>query len=436
MKQYLRLNQKQTLKLKLSPSLIQRFFCLQSSSFELNDYIEKFVNENPLCELDYSEIKSSSNIQNNIDLASFAFSSDEALCLDDYLKKQLSLLDCSIKKKEIIIALIDKLNSKGFFEDYPSVESEICRRFHVSKKIVHEQLLILQDFDPDGIAARSLQESLTIQIEHYEFSDEDLKNYLLELVKNHFLLIGKNQLNKIAKAMSLSQDAVKAMLNFIKENLTPNPASRFSQVSPSYIAPSYKVYYDFDQKKLIYEDKEKQLTPKLRLSSNFQKLLDESKYDRDSFVFLSKQLEDAKQLISSLENRQQLLSRIIKSIASVQEESFKKGLHYLKPLFQRELAEKLNVSRSAVSRILSQKFIETPFGILSLKQFCPRRYFGRSKENFLKILQNCLEENPNASDANISAILRRYEIDIARRTVAKYRKELSISARFKPVNRK
>jgi len=132
-----------------------------------------------------------------------------------------------------------------------------------------------------------------------------------------------------------------------------------------------------------------------------------------------------------IQKRRENLDNLATFILSHQEDFVVKGTSRLKPLLQQEVADHLGLSPSTISRIVSSKYIDTPHGILPFKSLCPRRYFGKTKERLHQLIEDVLNENPTLSDEKIRALLQNQHIDIARRTVAKYRNELGIESSFR-----
>ncbi|MEK9657153.1 MAG: hypothetical protein VW378_02120 [bacterium] len=431
------LAQKLTLSQSLHPSLLQKFKILQYSYHDLQRSIEESCQDNIMLDItdNYIPIKSSqlSYSNHDEDVRSLAISDLEPVSLEDYLLKQVKLIGLPLSDFRVISFLIHSLDERGYFTDFSAIEKKALDRFSLSKRKLLSLLKILQNLEPDGVGARSLSECLALQVEHYNFEDPSLKKPILAVVKHHLQAISEKKFKSVAISLSLPENGIIAIADFIKQNLDPSPCSKFIQSHTSYIRPSFKVELSNNQLKLL--NLETSSGPTLSLSSRYQHLLNEAKGDASATVFLTQQLKKAKELISAINHREDHLNKLVKTLLSKQEAAFRHGLAYLTPLSQKSLSQELSLSPSMISRTLSQKYVETPFGLLSLRQFCPRNYFGFTKERFLQVIKHVLEEFPRASDQQISRTLIERGISIARRTIAKYRHELAIPARFMAVPR-
>lgn len=416
----------------LSPQLIQKFNILQHSFSELEHAISEMLTENVMIESNSTESLHSVSFK-QVDISETSSTLHDNITLKEYLVKQLRLLGVSEKDYQIMYQLIDALDNRGYLTNFDSVSSNLMTRFNVSKRHVQKLLLLLQDFEPDGVGARDLSECLAIQIKHYDFDQISLKDPILLIVTQYLTELSEKKYSYISQKANLSIEAVELIARFVKENLSPNPGSSFSSHS-LFIRPSFSVKLKEGQLKII--NLEQQKTTGLTLSSKRHSLLNEAKNDANAKLFLEEQLKKAEQFIESVKQRHEKLNQLINYIVQHQNSAFKYGLSYLIPLQQSVISQHLSLSASMISRSLSQKYIETDFGVLSLKQFCPRNYFGLTKDRFIELISSILSEKKLASDSEICRCLNDRGISIARRTVAKYRKLANVPARFPSIGQK
>ena len=241
----------------------------------------------------------------------------------------------------------------------------------MSKRKINDILGIIQDFEPDGVGARSLKECLLIQINHHNFENEKLREIFKLLVSKYLNQLADQEYEKIATACNIEIAGVEQLHQFIKQNLNPNPGASFTSESSSHVViPSFEVELDhYGQLKLTNLEKDKGL--EITISKKYLEMLDDPNIDAETLSFIKNKIATAKDLIEQIKLRHQTLERIVNYIASKQLLFLKMGTPFLEPLLQKEIAESLNISSSTVSRLVSSKYIQTKHGIISLKQCCP-----------------------------------------------------------------
>ena len=241
--------------------------------------------------------------------------------------------------------------------------------------------------------------------------------------------LAEKKYDKIAKALSIESEGIQAVEQFLQQNLDPNPGKHFSSSrNTDIIIPSFQVDWKDNHISLTNLEEEKGI--KVGLSDKYQLMLDSDELDKKTRDFLKEKLNKAKEWIQQLEERKRNFERLVQHIIDTQQKFVQKGPLFLVPLLQKDVARFLGVSNSTVSRIVSSKYIQTPHGVFSLKQLCPRNHFGKTKQQLEQVLALVINENPSLSDEKIKRILHQDGIFIARRTIAKYRKELGISSSF------
>jgi len=444
--QQLRLTQKLSLKQLLLPKMIQMLRTFQMPYADLVKEIELESKENVFIEhvkydqlmplyrtrgsqLDYSGDEGESMI-NRVKAKGQSF--------HEFLISQLNLLQLGPKEYDIADALIQAIDAKGYIPQFDQVKAMIKLKMDVQDRKIMDVLKMVQSLEPDGVGARDLKECLLIQIDAYDFDHEELRLIIRRIITYHFNDLANQKFDKIAQALNIQVEGVSYVAHFIKENLSPTPGSRYSDESSIHLAvPSFEVQIEDQQ--LIFVNLEKQNGVEIRLSESYQKLLSDPKTDEKTKAFLQEKLKKAQELIDNLKRRYETLDRLAKFILNRQDQFIRKGTGFLEPLLQKQVAADLGLTPSTVSRIVSSKYIQTPHGVFALKSLCPRCYFGKTLERFKILIQDAFIQYPTWSDNQISQLFKEKGMQIARRTITKYRLELGIQSKIgrkkeRPVN--
>jgi RNA polymerase sigma-54 factor len=286
---------------------------------------------------------------------------------------------------------------------------------------------IMRFMDPIGCCTRSLQECLLTQIEAMGLAD----GLEFRLIRDHLDKLEKRKYEAIAKTEGVTLDAISRAINTIK-SLEPRPGRQFSEETVRYIVPdAYVIKVGNDFVVSLNEDG----VPKLRINSTYSDLLKNPAYSSgDNKTYLSERARAASWLIKSIQQRQQTIYRVTESIVKFQRAFFENGVSHLKPLVLKDVADDIGMHESTVSRVTTEKYIHTPQGTFELKFFFTSSIKTASggdvssssvKEEIKQIIAQESPSNP-ISDQQIVTILKAKKIDIARRTVAKYRETLGI----------
>jgi len=352
-----------------------------------------------------------------------AFTSEKKT-LKDHLQWQLGLYGLSERQEEIGIMMIGNLNRDGYL---CSDVDEIAKACDTEIEIVESVLSVLQTFDPPGICARDLCETLLIQVQQLGIDNP----IIIDIIKNHLKNLENRNSKKIAKALKISTDDVRAAVNII-QYLEPKPGRKFSTEEPAYITPDIYVYKDGDGFKIVMNDDG---LPKLKINRFYKDAIANGrKISKDTKNYLNEKMQSASWLIKSIHQRQKTIYLVMESILKFQRKFFESGIAYLKPLILKDIAEDIEMHESTISRVTTNKYAYTPQGLFELKYFFNssiERTGGESmasasvKEKIRLMIENEDHENP-LSDEKLSNILKAANIQIARRTVAKYRKVLNI----------
>jgi len=344
--------------------------------------------------------------------------------LQDHLLQQLTIALNSDEEKIIGFEIIGNIDDDGYLR---AESEEIARTLQVAPEEVERVLRHVQDFDPPGVGARTLAESLVSQ----------LKNRGLEggteerIVLGHLGDLEAKRLKKIARSEKISIDEVQRAARLIT-SLEPRPGRSFSQESVQYVVPDITITKVGDEYQVQLVDEG---LPRLRISGFYRRLFRSGRLSQSDKEFLDKRVNSARWLIKSILQRQQTIIRVSKSIVKFQREFLDNGVTSLKPLVLRQVAEDINMHESTISRVTSKKYAQTPQGILELKFFFNsgiNRSGGESMASVsvMALIRKIISEEDASRPLSDQEVVRRlrddHALDIARRTVAKYRGLMNI----------
>jgi RNA polymerase sigma-54 factor len=351
----------------------------------------------------------------------------KSITLQEHMTWQLRLSNFTLEEEKTAAQIIGNLDDDGYLKQPLSF---IAQETGVSEDEVEQVLKKVQEFDPAGVAARDLRECLLLQLEQWGIK-ESLPRCL---VLRHLEDIEKKDYRKIARAENVSIEQIKDAVRILSE-LEPKPGRPFGEIREQYITPDIYVYKVGDEYVIVLNQDG---LPKLRVSSYYRQILqaetDSSAMARD---YIQDKLRSALWLIRSIHQRQRTIYRVMESIVKFQMDFFDKGVGYLKPLVLRDVAEDIDMHESTVSRVTTNKYVHTPQGIFSVKFFFNSRINRLEGDEAVaaesvkdRIRQIIAREAPDKpySDQEIVHQLREYNIDIARRTVTKYREQMGILA--------
>jgi RNA polymerase sigma-54 factor len=290
-----------------------------------------------------------------------------------------------------------------------------------------EMLAIVQKLDPPGVGARDLRECLLIQLR--EAGDTESLTY--RLVAEAFADLIAHRWNDLAKRFGVEPAAVQSAADQLAR-FDPKPGLKYSERSDGYIIPDLIVEKIADRYHVFLNDTG---MPRLRLSRAYQEVArDKKKLTQENREFIASKMNSANWMIQAIEQRRQTMLKVMNFIVDRQRDFFEKGVEYLKPLTLREVAEVINMHESTVSRVTNEKYVQTPRGVLPLKFFFSSALATASGEDAsarsirAKLQKMVGEENPSKplTDQQIVHLFQEQGIQIARRTVAKYRDQLGI----------
>jgi RNA polymerase sigma-54 factor len=296
-----------------------------------------------------------------------------------------------------------------------------------------EMLEKIQRFDPPGVGARNLRESIMLQLRDLDLAD----SLTYQIVDEFFDELINHRWSEISKELSISPKEVQSAADEIAK-LDPKPGLKYAAPPDNYITPDLIVDKIDGQYHVFLNDTS---LPRLKLSKTYREIArDKSKFKGENKEFISNKLNSANWMIQAIEQRRQTMLKVMNFIVDRQREFFERGVQYLKPLTLREVAEVIDMHESTVSRVTNEKYVQTPRGVLPLKFFFSSGLSTSSGEDVsargIKAKIEKLVENENSkkplTDQAIVNVLKEEGIQIARRTVAKYRDQLGIlSARMR-----
>ena len=336
-------------------------------------------------------------------------------------------LTCSIE--EVVDGLNHWVEDEG--EGWAAAAGEVLKTFALAEG--EEMLRIIQGFDPPGIGARNLRECLLLQLQDGE--KEDTLAY--RIVRDYFDQLINHRWSEISKELSITPKDVQTAADDVAK-LDPKPGLKYAAPSDNYIIADL-IVEKIDGEYMVFLNDTS--LPRLKLSRAYREIAkDKNKFKGENKEFISNKLNSANWMIQAIEQRRQTMLKVMNFIVDRQREFFEKGVQYLKPLTLREVAEVISMHESTVSRVTNEKFVQTPRGVLPLKFFFSSGLSTTSGEDVsargikAKIEKLVSEEEPRRplTDQAIVNILKEEGIQIARRTVAKYRDQLGIlSARMR-----
>lgn len=343
--------------------------------------------------------------------------------LYEHLYRQLKISPLQGKDFEIGKYIIGSLNHNGYLT---AKLEDIAQRFNTTVENVERVLRVIQSFEPSGIAARDIKECLLLQLK-----DREVKNPLaFKIVDEYFDLLLKRNLDAIASKLGVKKSEVEEAYKEIS-HLDPRPARNFTTEQPHYITPDVIVEKDNGKYHIYLND---DISSHLRINSYYRNLLRNNRLDKEARKFAEKKYRGALWLLRNIERRRDTILKVTRAIFEKQKEFLDKGIEYLKPLTLREIAEEVGMHESTIQRVTTGKYVQTPRGLYELKFFFSSGV-GTSEGSATsstsvkdRIKQIIANEDPSKplSDHKIAEILRKEGINIARRTVAKYREQLKI----------
>jgi len=454
------LNLIQEQKLIMTQEMQMSVKLLQMSAYELGQYVNKEMQENPVLEekdsqnpksnnnetndfkeaKDFKEIikylekddykvKNSSAKAENEDISPFYYIAQEK-SLKDYLVEQIGVLTEKPEILNICKYMVENLDAKG----YLSVKlADICMELAISDEKAEKALKILQSLEPQGIGARDLKECLKIQLYYLGNNDENI----YKIIDDYLELLAENKYNVIAKELKITIAHVQKYVDIIK-TLEPKPSRGFyTGETVKYIVPDAYINKINDQ---YFISMNEDMLPKLNINSLYKEIINNGK-DVEAVEYVKEKINSAMFLIKSIEQRKNTVYRVLEEILAVQKEYFDYGAEYLKPMTLKKIANNLEMHESTISRAIREKYVSVNSGkVIKIKDLFTNGIASVAggedvstiniKSAIKEMVDNEDQKKP-LSDQIICNRLNIQGMNISRRTVAKYREELGIKSSSK-----
>ena len=436
----------QTQKLVLTPEMRQALLILQMNGYELSAFLRKEVEGNPLLEIegdpreeplsdpldrsdddeialyfDDGSLSESPHIRRDRAASHLDFGriGQEGPSLREHLMEQFAFLDVDEGQREIGEMIIGNLDDNGYLR---CSTSEIAAAAHVPQWKAECVLRLVQSLDPPGIAARDLRECLSLQARAL-----GLGPVVVGLIEEHLEDLGRGCYQKIARRMGVSSDAVIRARGIILR-LNPKPGAQFSKNPVTYVHPDVSVR-DMGGQIVVWLNEGS--LPSVKWNPYYTRLLRSG--GPDVRPYLLEEFRRARSLLRSIEQRKSTILKVMNCVFSRQTEFVREGPQHIWPLTMREVAHELRMSESTVSRSVSNKYVDTPYGVYPCKAFFSPRVKSQHQEASQQAVKKTIEalvktEDPRLpmSDSQLMRELRDRGFQVARRTVAKYRARLGI----------
>lgn len=346
--------------------------------------------------------------------------------LTDHLAWQLGMLRLDEDLRRCCAEVIGNLDEKGFLV---ATLEEIGSACNLATGCVEKALGTVQGFEPAGVAARNLQECLLIQARRLDMGGTVVE----EILRDHIDFLENKNYQPIARKLGLSLDEVFAAIKIIS-SLDPRPGAAFNQEDAHYIIPDIFIHRVSGEYVVTLNDEG---LPHLRINSFYRSYLsNKSDVDKQAGEYIQDKVRSALWLIKSIHQRQRTIYKVTKSIVKFQREFLDQGIEYLKPLVLRDVAEDIQMHESTISRVTTNKYVQTPQGLFELKFFFNSGISTADGDAVAsasvksKIKEIIASEDPRKplSDQKIADMLSESNLEIARRTVTKYREMLGIGS--------
>ena len=345
--------------------------------------------------------------------------------LTDHLAWQLGMSDSSPAVKEIGAFIIGNIDEDGYLR---ATSDEIVAAGSYDPADVEKAISVIQSLDPIGVGARDLRECLLLQLEFLEVDHPMVES----IVRDHWDMFMQRHFVQIAKALAIDMKTLEGVVEIIK-HLDPKPGRKYSNERAIYVEPDVYIQKVGDEYIIVLNEDG---MPKLRINGSYRNMLNsmDSKSDGETVNYIKDKIRSAVWLIKSLDQRQRTIYKVAESIVKHQREFLEKGIDFLRPLVLRDVADDIQMHESTVSRVVSNKYMHTPRGLFLMKYFFHSGIDSDTGEDISSLtvkkkIQGFIDgEDPRKplSDSKIMKILNDEGINIARRTVAKYRDELNI----------
>jgi len=447
-------SQGQVLQQKLSPQAIQAQLLLAIPTIALEQEIKKQLEENPVLEDNIdSEDKTETSPEENYDTENWNnfsersnyssnFSGTDEERTDYLLNKQGKLKETPLEQiyamgletDELIIAeeILGNLEDDGYLRiSLEEIKEDIAEKYSIEPDMqkIESVLHTVQNIDPPGIAARNLQECLSIQLNDRsnDLTDDD-RELCLKMINEYFEEFKLKHFEKLAKLLDVNLEKINELFEIIHKL---NPAPGKQDTAADYIIPDFIVKEVDGSLKVELTGSSK---PGIKISRKYMEMLKDKSTEKDTKDFLKNKVESARWFINAIESRRETMLKIMNAIVNRQMEFFTTHGENIKPMFEKDIAEDISMDISTVSRVVRGKYVQTDFGIFDLKYFFSaamktERGEDVSNKIYMDMIRELIEKEDKSkplSDDKIAEIMNNDGFSLARRTVAKYRENMKI----------
>lgn len=436
------LRQLQTQAQILAPQLRQSLKILQVSALDLREMIREEMSTNPALEevpmmpevdgkrsdafetygggFEHNTDRSEAVKRHEFMMASLT--SEETL--QEHLSEQIGCMDLPKKLREVVEFIIGSLNEKGFLE---LSEEELAQQTASEPKQVTAALAVVQNLDPIGVGCKDTVSSLLVQLKHQNKE----QSLAFKILSEHYDALIHNKFIDIAEACSVTVKDIQTAVRNDIAMLNPAPGSAFASNPTHTVIPDVRIYKNHLNEWVV--ELNRQYIPNLRIGSDFKTLLAKQlKPSERSYLRLK--MRAGQFFIRAILQRQKTIEDIARALLQRQTDFFERGAAHLKPLTMQMLADDLGIHETTVSRATANKYVDTPFGVFGFKYFFTKGLRGISggrisnsvvRQRIKRIVEDEDRRSP-LSDQQIATLLAKEQVNIARRTVTKYRESLGI----------
>ena len=444
----LKLGQRQEQRLALLPQMLQSIEVLQLATIELVTFVEAEIQQNETLELHRTEVEAPdapempSSEREDSGWEEWQRPSDggedkkmgflanvpaRSGSLYDFVREQLAFRDVSGLLTEVVMLLVERLDERGLLT---TSNDELARELDLEPELIEESRSVLQSLEPSGIGAHDAIEAMLVQAA----KDPDLQ--LIErLLREHLEELGRNKLPDVARSLQLSVDELQDLMQRVR-TLNPRPAAGFHDAENLPVQPDAFVWLQDGVVRVALDDES---LPDLHVNAEYAALAGDRRTEREVRDYLRPKLRSAKDLIDALNQRKATLTRVVTAVMQQQMAFMESGRTGIRPLRMSQIADELAMHTSTVSRTIAGKFIQTDRGVFALRDFfdggridaAPTAGQGRMAvgQQIADLVAAEDKQSPMSDDDLVSALAER-GVQVARRTVAKYRRELTIPSSY------
>ncbi len=411
---------KLTYKLKLTPHLRLAINLLPMPLLKLKEYIKEQLEENPLLEIENTGLPPKP--KETFEINSFDFAAKPPT-LQEHLSRQLEILANSDFERQIGELIIGNIDDDGYFR---CSAEDVVRLVKTDILTVGKVLSSVQSFDPAGVGARDLRECLLLQLK----AKGEENSLTGQIVDKYLLCLEKKRFNYIAKQLDVSVEKVKEGLKEIAK-LEPKPGRSFGAEKTIRLVPDAMLQKNKNRYEVILNNWE---LPSITLNHKYRKMIKEKGTPQDAKGYLRERLKAARTLIDAIKHRKETVKKVIEDIVFNQKGFLDSGEGSFKPMTLGQIAKRIGRHKSTVSRTVTNKYLQTPYGIIELRNFLNSGIKQKNGEivsskvikSRIKVMIGSENKKNPLTDKQIIKYLKREGISVSRRTVTKYRNRLKI----------